>query len=143
MTDFENLSDIVEEICKDLGKNDSERLDQLIKSRYKQRYLANPLLNFLTNETELNRFVTAFQDAQNIQICFIIDVTSSMANHYANFKNQVFGAIMDGIVSTVNHGQKRYAYIGYRERNESHEFVQFTDNLNVVRNAIKNTKTTV
>lgn len=63
-----------------------------------------------------------------------------MASFYDNFTNQVLGCIIDGILNAVNKGEKRYAYIGYRERNEPHEFHPFTTDHDKIIEAIRNTE---
>lgn len=75
MSDFEIISQIINEIDEDLDKADKNKLKALIESEARKRNLDENILNFLSEETELKDFVKAFKDACNIQICFLIDVT--------------------------------------------------------------------
>lgn len=138
--DFNTLSDIIDEIEKGLGEIDQIKLKKILVDEARKNKLDTHIISYLTDETELSHFVRAFKDALNIQICFLIDTTASMSAHYENFKNQVFGSIMEGLLSAVNQGEKRYAFLGYRERNEEHEFVQFTHELDEIRRAIREAK---
>lgn len=139
-SEFEILSQIVQELEKDLkGQHDWKRA---LKNELKRQMLSESLIKHLSDETEIKNFIEAFKDSRNLQICFIIDVTGSIARYYDNFKNQVLSAILDAALSAVNQGRKRYAYIGYRERSEDpkdYEFHQFTDNIAEIREAIRNT----
>lgn len=136
---FNTLGDIVEEIRVNLEQVDQNKLQRLLLNEARKKKLDAGIIDYLTSETDLKRFIEAFQDARNIQICFVIDTTGSMRKHYDNFKNHVFGSIIEGIVSGVNKGEKRYAFVGYRERNEPHEFVQFTDDIEKVSSKMDST----
>jgi hypothetical protein len=139
-SDFELLKQIVNEIEKDLKNTKNFNFEKALQNEFKQRKWSLSLLEHLKNEEELKNFIDAFKDAQNLQICFLIDVTASIKKYYDNFKNQVLTAILDAVLSDVNSGSKRYAYIGYRERNEDHEFFQLTNDLAQIRDAIRNTE---
>lgn len=134
---FNVLSDLIEELNSDLGETEYKMVKKMLDDKMIKSKLNTEILDYLKDYTEMKRFVSAFKDACNIQICFIIDITGSMNKYYDNFKNKVFGSIIDGVLSAVNKGNKRYAFIGYRERDESHVFVQLTSDLDVVRKAIK------
>ena len=95
------------------------------------------LLEYLKDKKELTTFIDAFKDALNMQICFIIDITKNETPHYHQFVNQLVSDILD---TGWKKSPKRCAYIGYRERNEEHEFHQFTDNIAEIREAIRKTE---
>lgn len=139
-SEFQLLTQLVEELDKDLSSSNKLNFKKALKDELGRQNLSTSLLEHLKDERELKSFIDAFKDARNLQICFLIDVTGSIAKYYDNFKNQVLTAILDAVLSDVNKGSKRYAYIGYRERNEDYEFHQFTENIDEIREAIRNTK---
>jgi len=98
------------------------------------------LLEYFSTHPQFKSFWKEFEKALHLQVCFIIDVTGSMTN-YSNFKNNTFGLILDSLFEFMNKkSKKRYAFIGYRERDEENVFVNFTDNLEEIRNKINTVK---
>lgn len=75
---------------------------------------------------------------KDLQICFIINKTSQ--SRYF-FINNFLYEIVEGILQ-VSEGVKRFAYIGYTERDEPHDFVNFTNDSKKVTQAIKNAEYT-
>lgn len=132
---------IIDEIIKDIDiKNYSQdELRKHFENEGRKKKLSENVMNYLLAESDLKRFVTEFQRARNVQICFMIDVTGSMSSH-ENFKNNIIAQIIDVVMENVSDSKKHYGYIGYRERNEDNAFVQMTNDLDEVRNAIKNEK---
>lgn len=140
MSEFEVVRDLVDAIESGIGSANADRLRRLLENRAHSSSINKELMDYLADETELNHFVEAFKDARNLQICFIIDITGSFLRHSENFKNNILGAIIDGVMRAVNKSKKRYAYIGYRERDEDHDLVNFTEELSDVTTAIRNAK---
>ena len=69
---------ISEELKSSIGQEKYEKLKTLNPDEFGQ---------YFANHHEFKKFKEEFENALNIQVCFIIDVTGSMANH-SNFKNK-------------------------------------------------------
>ena len=111
-------------------KNGQEVEETRIRATHKK--VAN-----LVNESE---FMSSSENTKSrtVQICFLIDIT---VNKYSRpNKNGLILKIVDAALVATSRYKCRLSYIGYRERNEKHEFHQFTDDVEHIREAIKNTK---
>ena len=118
---------IAEELKSSINKDRYEMLKNLNPDKF-GKYFAS--LN------EFQNFKKEFEKALKLQVCFIIDVTGSMS-HHENFKSKVFGLIMDALFEFMNQrSEKRYAFIGYRERDEKNIIYDFTDNIEVIKRQI-------
>ncbi len=122
---------IAEELKSSIDKDKYEMLKNLPPDKF-GKYFAS--LN------EFKNFKEEFKNAMKIQVCFIIDVTGSMSNH-KNFKSKIFGLIMDALFEFMNaSSQKRYSFIGYRERDEENVITDFTDDIEKIKKQINDVK---
>ena len=117
-----------EELENDIGLPNIEQLKGMNPDKLYEYFAKHP---------QFKSFWKEFENALNIQVCFMIDVTGSMAS-YSSFKNNTIGLILDSLFDFMNKkSKKRYALIGYRERDEEKLepiiFHNFTDNLTEIR----------
>lgn len=120
--------------------NEMTDIDDLFKSKLYSK--SGFISKYLSTDTDLSKFVAAFKEALNLQICFIIDCTGSIAKH-KGFKNNIFGLIMDALLDFMNNeSSRRYAFIGYRERDENNEFHDFSFDKDKIMDKIKNVSLT-
>ena len=123
------------ELDSELDLPDIEHLKELDPDKLYQYFAKHP---------QFKSFLKEFEKALYLQVCFIIDVTGSMA-HYSNFKNNTIGLIMDSLLEFMNKkSKKRYSFIGYRERDEKELepliFENFTDDRLKIQNQINEVK---
>jgi hypothetical protein len=130
---------ILAKISEELGSDiKASNLDQLMKM--------NPdrLFEYFAKHPQFKSICKEYENALNIQVCFMIDVTGSMAS-YSSFKNNTIGLILDSLFEFMNKkSKKRYAFIGYRERDEEKlepiVFKNFTETLPEIRKLISEVK---
>ena len=124
-----------EELESDIGLPNIDQLKGMNPDKLNEYFAKHP---------QFKSFWKEYENALNLQVCFMIDVTGSMAN-YSSFKNNTIGLILDSLFEFMNKKSiKRYAFIGYRERDEKplepFIFKQFTNNLSEIRKQMSEVK---
>ena len=101
-----------------------------------KNFSEDELSNYFVNNGKFSKFKADFEQCLNIQVCFLIDITGSM-HSYQKFTNKIVGLIIDTLFEFMNNqSKKRYAFIGYRERDEENVHHDFTDDLKKIRDMI-------
>lgn len=98
---------------------------------------------YFSSHQEFAKFKKDFENAMNLQICFIMDISGSMSPH-STFTNKVITLVLDALLEFMNKkSKKRYAFIGYTERDEPNNVCHdFSDDVNKIRKEIEDVKLT-
>lgn len=143
LKDPEDLKEILTIIDKYLEKNPRPlpfNRSKILEIAEANKKTQQKIKNFINSDPNLDKFVYAFSDAKNIQICFLVDVTASMKD-FDILKKSVITQVISKLFDLKISGARRFSYIGYRERDEEYEFEQFKeDNKQKVYEAIKKSK---
>jgi hypothetical protein len=140
MSDLRILQDAIDELTEaektSLG---NDKLQRILLSKLRAKNCDQAIIDCVASETDISKMITTFKDAANIQICFLVDVTGSMSN-YKEATNKFITLLLEAVLESKIKAKFRYAYIGYRERNEKPELMPFTDDYSKLKKAIKDTK---
>ena len=140
MADIRILYDAIEELTKD-GKTvlDDKQLKSLLIDKLRTKRCDQAIIDCVAQETDMSKMISALKDSANIQICFVVDVTGSMQN-YEEMTNKFVTLLADAVLESHLKANFRYAYVGYREKEEKVEILPFTTNYADLKKMIRETK---
>ena len=140
MTDLRILQDAIDELTE-TEKNafGNEKLQRFLLNKLKAKNCDQAIIDCVASETDMSKMISALKDSANIQICFLVDVTGSMKN-FAEATNKFVTLLSEAVLESKLKAKFRYAYIGYREQNETFELMPFTDDYSKIKKAIRDTK---
>lgn len=133
-----SLAELLSIVINDLEINDydNEELKKRILDAAKSKSIDLPTILSLQNETRLQDLINALKDAKNLEICFLIDITGSMQSCKDTFKKNILATLTESVINSEIKCHKRFAYIGYRERDEDFDFVQLDERRDLIQAAI-------
>jgi hypothetical protein len=140
MTDLRILQDAIDDLTeKEKASIGHKKLQVLILDKLKAKNCDQAIIDCVAQETNMSKLISALKDSSNIQICFFVDVTGSMKN-CAEATNKFVTLLSEVVLESKLKAKFRYAYIGYRERDERIELMHFTDDYSKLNKSIRVTK---
>lgn len=140
--DIKILYDAVKEVENVFNELDNEKLKKKLTDKLRVKRCDEKIIKAVSEETDLKKMINSLMTAARIQICFLVDVTGSMASH-SKATNQFVALVTKAVLECgIPNAQFKYAYLGYRERNENYELRQFTEDSEKIVNAIRDTERT-